>query len=125
MKTLLAIAATALAGLALPQTAEAGHSNVSVNLTYQSGHGSCGCPIYTQRVFAGYDCYRRPVYRYVSVPVRHSCHASHSRYNSPQYSNHGYAQRGYSQRGYSQTRYTGRSYGNSGGYSCGQSRGCR
>jgi len=125
MKTLLAIAATALTGLALPQTADAGHSNVSVNITYQSGHSSCGCPIYTQRVFAGYDCYRRPVYRYVSVPVRHSCHSSHSRYNSPQYSNHGYSQRGYAQRGSSHSQYAGRSYGNSGGYSRGASRGCR
>jgi hypothetical protein len=73
MKTLLAITAIALTGLALPQAAEASHPSSSLNLTYVSGHSSCGCPIYTQRIFIGYDSWNRPVYRYVSVPVRHRC----------------------------------------------------
>ena len=85
MKKLIAIAATILTGLvAFPENAEAGHSSVS--FTYQSGRSSCGCPSYTKRYFSGYDCYRRPIYRYVSVPVVHRCshgsrgsHYTHSR----------------------------------------------
>ena len=77
MKKLIAIAATILTALvAFPEKAQAGYSSVS--FTYQSGRSSCGCPTYTKRVFAGYDCHRRPIYRYVSVPVVHRCsHHSH------------------------------------------------
>jgi hypothetical protein len=54
MKKFLTISLLALAGLlALPQSAEAGSSSLSI--TYQSGHSSCGCPIYTQRVVVGWD----------------------------------------------------------------------
>ena len=75
MKTLLLIA---LLGLIVPQVAEAGHSSHRVVHTYQSGHSSCGCPIYTRRVFHSYDCFRQPVYRYYSVPVKHRCSGSRS-----------------------------------------------
>ena len=77
MKKPIAIAAAILTSIvAFPQKAEAGYSSVS--FTYQSGRSACGCPIYTKRYVAGYDCYRRPIYRYVSVPVVHRCsHESH------------------------------------------------
>ena len=77
MKNIIAIAATILTGLvAFPEKAEAGHASVS--FTYQSGRSSCGCPTYTKRYFSGYDCHRRPIYRYVSVPVVHRCsHHAH------------------------------------------------
>ena len=93
MKRLLAIIATALTGLfAAPDKAEAGHPPTCH--TYRSGYSSCGCPIYTKRYFRGYDCYRRPVYCYVQVPVSHgsSCRSrSH---------HHGYSH------GLSRTRYS-------------------
>ena len=101
MKNIIAIAATILTGLvAFPEKAEAGHASVS--FTYQSGRSSCGCPTYTKRYFSGYDCHRRPIYRYVSVPVVHRCkHTrshSYTRYTpSRHYSNHSYS-RGYSSR---------------------------
>ena len=71
MKKLVATIAAAVTGLiAFPDKAEAG---VHVSFTYQSGRSSCGCPIYTKRYVAGYDCHHRPVYRYVHVPVTHRC----------------------------------------------------
>lgn len=77
MTKFIAIAATILTGLVvLPERAEAGR--VTASFTYQSGRTACGCPVYTRRYVAGYDCYRRPVYRYVAVPVAHRC-AHHAR----------------------------------------------
>ena len=96
MKKLVAIIAAAITGLiTLPTEAEAGHGHAAY--TYRSGHSACGCPIYTKRYFTGYDCHRRPVYRYAAVPVVHRCrsHAcppvhyrhhnyyKHSRYHRP------------------------------------------
>ena len=121
MKTLLAIAAVALTGLALPQKAEAGHSSCNSSYTYQSGRTSCGCPIYTKRIFNGYDCYRRPIYRYISVPVVHRCRSNHYSSNrgcsSSSYNRH--YNRGYSSSYYSYNRHYNR------GYSRSYSRGCR
>lgn len=72
MKKFLTITLLAIAGLfALPQSAEAGSSSLSI--TYKSGHAACGCPIYTKRVVVGWDHLRRPIYRYYSVPVAHRC----------------------------------------------------
>lgn len=117
MKTLLAIAAVALAGLAFPQTAEAGHSRCDSSYTYVSGRTSCGCPIYTKRIFSGYDCYHRPIYRYVSVPVVHRCnHRSSYHHGHGHYSHHRDYYRGHSRSHYSQHR----DY-----YRGGYSRGCR
>jgi hypothetical protein len=90
MKKLIAIIATAVTGLIVfPQEAEAGHAQVSI--TYRSGHSACGCPMYTKRYFSGYDCYRRPVYRYVGVPLVHRCrgHAGPpAHYRNHNYYNH-------------------------------------
>ena len=109
MRTLLIITATALAGLLLPQTAEAGYSSCNTGYTYQSGRSSCGCPVYTRRVVAGYDCYNRPVYRYYSVPVVHRCR--HTRSHS--YTSHYTPSRHY---GYSRS-YSSRSNYHRGSYS--------
>lgn len=80
MTKFIAIAATILTGLvAFPERADAGHATVS--FTYQSGRTSCGCPTYTRRHVAGYDCHRRPVYRYVAVPVTHRCSHRGNRYH--------------------------------------------
>ena len=121
MKRLIAILAVATTGLVLfPQTAAAGHSRVGV--TYQSGRSSCGCPVYTRRSIKGYDCYRRPVYRYVRVPVIHRCRhhgnaAPRYRRIDPCRSNHYYVD---SFRGRSAPRYGYRS-----GYRPAYSRTCR
>lgn len=120
MKKLIAIIATAVVGLiAAPQEAEAGHASVS--FTYQSGRSSCGCPIYTKRHFHGYDCYRRPIYRYVHVPVTHRCR-SHA--VSPHHYRHG---RFYykSSRHHRPVPHYRSHHGPRPGYGHGSSRGCR
>ncbi|MBT8043617.1 MAG: hypothetical protein KJO79_01600 [Verrucomicrobiae bacterium] len=91
MKTILITLATiAVSLVALPQKVEArphcGSSHSSY--TYRSGSASCGCPVYTKRVFAGYDCYNRPTYRYYRVPMVHRCRSHHSNYHYR--SNRGY-----------------------------------
>lgn len=75
MKSLLATALAILAGfMATPNTAEAGiHISVGSGHTYVSGHASCGCPIYTQRVIRSYDCYNRPIYSYYRQPFNCNC----------------------------------------------------
>lgn len=80
-----------------PNTAEARtHSHGSSS--YVSGHSSCGCPIYTKKVFTGHDCYGRPVYKYYRQPASCSCnrnsYRSSSRYTSNRYNSH----RGYNSR---------------------------
>ena len=83
MKTLLAIlATTAFSLVALPTKAEARSCNTGHSYTYAIGKTSCGCTIYQRRVIVGYDCHRRPIYRYYSVPVTHRCR---SHYRSPYY----------------------------------------
>ncbi|MGB0774424.1 MAG: hypothetical protein ACPG32_07225 [Akkermansiaceae bacterium] len=89
MKKLIATLVTVLVSfVALPETVEAGHYHIGHSYTYRSGSTSCGCAIYTKRVVVGYDCYRRPIYRYYSQPVSHRCHHSRSHYR-PQHSHHG------------------------------------
>lgn len=91
MKTILASAAAVIFGLvALPEKAEARphhHHHIGHSHTYCSGYASCGCRIYKRRVVVSYDCYHRPVYRYYSVPIVHSCrshrhHHHHYRHRS-------------------------------------------
>ena len=78
MKIVIATIAITLGLLALSQTAEArSPKHCGSSYTYKSGHSSCGCAIYTKRIITGYDCYRRPIYRYCSVPVVHRCHKKH------------------------------------------------
>jgi hypothetical protein len=88
MKKTLATAALALAGLlAVPSKAEAGleirigtgHGHAhghgrEFSRTVVSGHASCGCPIYVQRVFRGRDRYGRPIIDLVRVPFRCAGH---------------------------------------------------
>ena len=75
MNKLLAIALVTISTLIiLPQAAQAGPS---LNITYKSGHSACGCPIYTQRIVTGWDSCRRPIYRYVALPVSHRCGHHH------------------------------------------------
>lgn len=89
MKKLIAPAALALlALLAVPNSAAAGpavrlgvgyghsHHHRSVQ-AYISSRASCGCPIYSQRVFRGRDRYGRPVVDIVRLPVR--CAGHHPR----------------------------------------------
>ncbi|MBK1855683.1 hypothetical protein JO972_11985 [Verrucomicrobiaceae bacterium 5K15] len=97
MKTILATLATIFVGLvALPEKVEArpGHGHTGSSYTYRSGHSSCGCATYTRRVIVSYDCHRRPVYRYYSVPVVHNCrsHYSHRSHST----RHHYSHRGHS-----------------------------
>ena len=69
--------------IALPEKAQAGHDRCGSSSTYRSGYSSCGCSVYKRRVIASYDCHRRPVYRYYSVPIVHRCRSSHyNRHNS-------------------------------------------
>ncbi|MGJ8655359.1 MAG: hypothetical protein ACSHX6_02825 [Akkermansiaceae bacterium] len=69
-----------------PNTAEARpHSHGTT--TYVSGHSSCGCPIYTKKVFVNHDRYGRPVYRYYSVPSNCNCRVKAYRPSS-HYSSH-------------------------------------
>ncbi|MEM9080718.1 MAG: hypothetical protein AAGC74_08525 [Verrucomicrobiota bacterium] len=128
MKRILAtIAVTAAAFLALPNTAEAGvRVSIGTTHTYVSGHASCGCPIYTKRVFRGYDCYRRPIYNYYRQPFqrRANCrshgHRSHGRVYYNGVRNHHYGHSNAYRHSNSYRRaYRGNGYGyRSGGYSC-------
>ena len=116
----IAIIAAAVTGLvAIPQTAEAGHSRAGY--LYQSGHASCGCPVYTNRFLVRYDCYRRPVYRHVRVPLVHRRQfhrvAVAPRYRHPVHYRHNnyYSQRQYHRpaprRTYQHTSQSGYRYG--------------
>ena len=83
MKIVIATLATVVGLLALPNTAEArSPKHCDSGYTYRSGYSSCGCPIYTKRIISGYDCYRRPIYRYHSVPIVHRCHSKRKHYHS-------------------------------------------
>lgn len=83
--TLFAILAAAF--VMSPQVVEAGHgSSRSSVYTYVSGRSSCGCAIYTKRVFCHYDRYGHPVYTYHRQPVTHRC----SQYRSSRGHGHGY-----------------------------------
>jgi hypothetical protein len=94
MKIVIATLATVVGLLALPNTAEArSPKHCDSGHTYRSGYSSCGCAIYTKRIISGYDCYRRPIYRYHSVPIVHRCHSKHKHYHSKyrsSYGRHGY-----------------------------------
>lgn len=73
MKNLLALA-TAASLLALPPAAEAGPAP---SVIHTSGHAACGCALHTKRIVVGYDNCRRPVYRYIALPVTHHCGHGH------------------------------------------------
>ena len=105
MKKLLSILATsvlAFAGTTLTADARPHHGNGyrgPATVTYVSGYRH-GQPIYTQKVFVGYDCYGNPRYSYrtVSVPrqqYRRTSYApnygytSYSSQRSNGYSNYG------------------------------------
>lgn len=61
MKTLITAGMIALMAMfAIPATASAEHDR-----RYYSRCGICHQPIYSYRVFAGYNSYRQPVYRWV------------------------------------------------------------
>ena len=102
MKTILAtIAAVFVSLIAFPQKAEAGSFPIGHSVTYKSGYASCGCAVYTKRVITSYDYYRRPVYKYYSVPIVHSCRTGYRSTNkyygnssSRFYSNRGSYNRG-------------------------------
>lgn len=108
MKKFLATAITALVSLvAMPNNADAGlHVSVGHSHTYVSGRASCGCPIYTKRVFRGYDSCRRPIYSYYRQPFRCGCK---SRCSSRRHYNHGYY---HHNPYYRSSHYRGRSYHN-------------
>jgi len=78
MKKFLIPAAAALAGL-LAGTEPANAGGLNVSFTCRSGRAPCGCAVHVRRVFRGYDCYRRPVYHYHRLPVRHVCRARPAR----------------------------------------------
>lgn len=90
MRKLLATATVAIAAFfATPTDADAGiHVSIGSSHTYVSGYASCGCPIYTKRVFRGYDCNRRPVYSYYRQPFRHRASCSRGSYR-----HHGHSSR--------------------------------
>jgi len=109
MKTLLITMVTLVVGLiAFPNKAEARH--YSSSYTYAIGHASCGCTRYTRRIFNGYDCHGHAIYRYIRVPLRHSCR----RYSRPVHSyyynsyNHYNSCRSYYGRRHYGRRYYGR-----------------
>ncbi len=92
LSTLTAIALLSVVFLFTPNTAEArGHSHGSQ--VYVSSYSSCGCPVYTKKVFRYHDRYGRPVYSYYRLPISHRCnrysrnsYASNSSCRSPRYS---------------------------------------
>lgn len=130
MKKLLAIATALLVGGVFAPVAEARPQAVGNYSILTVGRHACGCAIQQRRYVVGYDHYRRPVYRFVSVPTVHRCrnsshrHYDHNRYNS-RYDNRGhYGHRGY----YSQPRVQFRSSYYSSGrpyYGGGYGRTCR
>ena len=128
IQRLLAIVAVAVTGLLSAPQAEAGHSSLSI--TYRSGFTSCGCPIYTKRYVRGYDCYRRPIFGYTQLPIRHGSSCRHRAVHRPTYhsqvrsrSSHVYrprisiSSRSYGHSGHAR-RNVGRHYGRSHGSSC-------
>ena len=76
--TLLSVFATLFA-LAPMQAEARGHCNTGTTV-YVSGRTSCGCPIYTKKVFRYYDCHGYPVYAYYRLPVKHTCQHRNNHY---------------------------------------------
>jgi len=103
MKKLIAIATALLVGGVFAPQAEARPQAVGNYSIINAGHHSCGCAIQTKRYVVGYDRYRRPIYRYVTVPTVHRCR-THSRVHSSHY------------RGHSNWNHNQRYYGNRGGH---------
>ena len=99
MKTLLATITTVFLSLiAFPEKADARPHNVGHSYIYKSGTASCGCVTYTKRVIVSYNRYGRPVYRYYSQPITHSCGYRKHSYN-------GYYGNSYSAINYNRSRY--------------------
>lgn len=78
MKKLITLLAVVAGGFVLsPVNAEArGHRHEShrpADRVYVSGHSSCGCPVYTKKVFRHYDRHGHAVYTYERQSVNHRC----------------------------------------------------
>ena len=116
MKKLLTyLSILAAAVLFTPNTAEA-RTYSHASITYVSGHTSCGCPLYTKKVFVNHDRYGRPVYRYYSVPSSCKCRSKHYRPTSRYTSHRGH----YSSNCNNSSRYsTSRRHHSSGHYTSG------
>ena len=106
-KVIIAIALSVFALMGAATNADArpsgGHRyNTPANTIYVSGYRH-GRPVYTEKIFVGYDChgYPRFTYRQVYTPVRNYSPPCRPSYNS-------YNQGGYHQRGYNNS-YHGRS----------------
>ncbi len=102
MKKLLiaiAIGAFALVGTATNTEARPYGGNgysIPANTIYVSGY-RYGRPVYTEKIFVGYDCHGHPrfTYRQVYAPARQytqSCRPTHSSYHNSAYHNAGYSQ---------------------------------
>lgn len=79
--TLLSVFATLF--VLAPVQAEA-RSYSHGTTVYVSGHTSCGCPIYTKKVFRYHDCRGNPVYAYYRMPVNHKCQHRNNHYRPVQ-----------------------------------------
>lgn len=91
-----------------PANAEArGHKHKHSHRTYTycSGHTSCGCAVYTKRVFRYYDCHGHPVYSYYRIPVKHRCHSYRHGHNS-HYGHNSYYGHGHNRYYSSRDRYS-------------------
>lgn len=106
-KLITAIAVSAFAFIGTAVNADArpygGHGyHAPATTTYVSGYRH-GRPVYTQKIFAGYDCNGRPIFRYrtVAAPSRGRAHCD-TGYSRRGYS--GYNDRGY-RRGHSRSHY--------------------
>ena len=100
-KGIIAIALSALALLGTATIADAnpcggrGYSTPA-NTVYVSGYRH-GRPVYTEKIFVGYDCHGQPrfTYRQVYAPARQysqPCRPSYSGYKNNGYHNSGYRQ---------------------------------
>lgn len=99
-----------------PNSAEARpHSHGST--TYVSGYSSCGCPMYTKKVFVRHGQCGTPIYSYFRLASKCNCHKKSYRSNNHYNSHRGYNSRNscsnnsryYNSRHYS-NRYTSNRY---------------
>ncbi len=111
-KAIIAIALSVFAIVGAATNADArpcggnGYSTPA-NTIYVSGYRH-GQPIYTEKVFVGYDChgYPRFIYRAVYTPVRQysqPCRPAYTSYNNGSYNNGSYNNGGYNNGGYNRS----------------------